>query len=204
MSETAVTTTPASFTALVENVTAMAASHDTGGVRDVSVRAILNAAGRRTFGPLLLILGLFSISPATVVPGMTWLAAAVTLLLSVQMTLGARHPWLPRRLLDACISRGSVRAATERVLPWARRFDAFLKPRLTVLTEAPFVNIAGVLCAAAALATFPLGFIPVAPVAPGLAITLVGLGLFVRDGLLLLFGGLLVGGALWLAALAVV
>jgi hypothetical protein len=191
--------TPQTFSHLVENIAALAANHELGGVRDVSVRNILNAIGRRAFGPLLLLVGLFSISPATIMPGMTWLAAAVALLLSVQMVFGARHPWLPRPVLNACLTRESVRAASDYARPWAQRIDRHLKPRLTVLAEAPFVNFAGLLCAAAALATFPLGLIPVAPVAPGLAITLVGLGLFIKDGVLLLFGGVVVGGALWLA-----
>lgn len=197
------TSNPQTFTHLVENVAALATNHDLGGVRDVSVGNILTAIGRRTFGPLLLALGLFSISPATIVPGMTWLTAAIALLLSVQMTLGARHPWLPRQVLDACLTRESVRAASDYARPWAQRIDRHLRPRLTLLAEAPFVNLAGLLCAAAALATFPLGLIPVAPVAPGLAITLVGLGLFIKDGVLLLFGGALVGAALWLALAAV-
>lgn len=32
---------------------------------------ITEAVGRRTYGPMLLIIGLFAISPATIVPGMT-------------------------------------------------------------------------------------------------------------------------------------
>jgi hypothetical protein len=59
------------------------------------------------------------------------------------------------------------------------------------------------LCVAASLATFPLGLIPVAPLAPGLAITIIGLGLFARDGLMLLIGGAIVGGAVWAAYAAI-
>lgn len=82
---------------------------------------------------------------------------------------------------------------------WARRIDAMLIPRLLFLSEPPFANLAGLACALAALATFPLGLIPVAPLAPGIAISFIGLGLFARDGLLLLAGGGVLGGALWLA-----
>ncbi len=41
---------------------------------------ILDSVGRRSYGPLLLVIGLFTISPATVVPGMTWFAAVLTLI----------------------------------------------------------------------------------------------------------------------------
>jgi hypothetical protein len=187
------------MTALIEAIRALAANHDVGDARDIRVRDIMATVGRRAYGPLLLLIGLFSISPATILPGMTWFAAALTLLLCAQMIFGARHPWLPRRLLEVRLSRAVVRQICDSVGPWAARIDAVLKPRLTVLVEAPFVNIAGLFCAIAALATFPLGFIPVAPLVPGLAIALVGLGLLVKDGLLLLLSGAIVAGAIVLA-----
>lgn len=191
------------MTHLVGRIKALAVDRESVGAPGVRVGDVLRAAGSRTFGPLLLIVGLFSISPATIVPGMTWASAAVALLLAIQMALGASHPWLPRKVLDACMKPATVRKASETVEPWANKIDRFLKPRLTMLTERPFLNIAGLMVAAAALVTFPLGFIPVAPVAPGAAITLIGLGLFVRDGLLLLFGGTVVAGSIALAVLAV-
>lgn len=187
------------LTTLIETIRALAANHDVGDARDVRVGDILATVGRRAYGPLLLLIGLFSISPATILPGMTWFCAALTLLLCVQMIVGARHPWLPSKLLNARLSRAVVRQICDSVGPWAARIDTVLKPRLTILAEAPFVNIAGLFCAVAALATFPLGFIPMAPIAPGLTIALVGLGLLVKDGLLLLLSGAIAVGAIALA-----
>lgn len=190
---------PHTFAHLVEAVAAMADNHDVGGEREITVGDVLNAAGRRTYGPLLLLIGLFSISPATVMPGMTWFSAALTLLLSLQLAMGAKRPWLPPGLLRVRVSRESIRAGAEHMRAGARRIDSVLKPRLVFLSEPPFANLAGLACAIAALATFPLGLIPVAPLAPGLAIVFIGLGLFIRDGLLLLAGGVVMTGALWLA-----
>lgn len=187
------------LTTLIETIRALAANHDVGDARDVRVGDILATVGRRAYGPLLLLIGLFSISPATILPGMTWFCAALTLLLCVQMIVGARHPWLPSKLFNARLSRAVVRQICDSVGPWAARIDTVLKPRLTILAEAPFVNIAGLFCAVAALATFPLGFIPMAPIAPGLTIALVGLGLLVKDGLLLLLSGAIAVGAIALA-----
>jgi hypothetical protein len=187
------------LTGLIEAIRTLAANHDVGDTRDVRVRDIMATVERRAYGPLLLLIGLFSISPATILPGMTWAAAALTLLFCVQMTFGARHPWLPHRLLEARLARAVVRKICDSVEPWAARIDAVLKPRLTFLAEPPFVNIAGLFCAIAALATFPLGLIPMAPIVPGLAIAFVGLGLLVKDGLLLLLSGTIVVGAIALA-----
>jgi hypothetical protein len=190
---------PHSFAQLVEAIAAMADNHNVGGEREITVADVLSAASRRTYGPLLLLIGLFSISPATIVPGMTWFAAGLTLLLSLQLTLGAKRPWLPTSLLRANVSRDAIRAGAEGMRKWARRIDSVLQPRLVFLCEPPFANLAGLACALAALATFPLGLIPVAPLAPGIAIAFIGLGLFARDGLLLLTGGVVMAGALWLA-----
>jgi hypothetical protein len=190
---------PHTFAQLVEAIAAMANNHNVGGEREITVGDVLSAAGRRTYGPLLLLIGLFSISPATIVPGMTWFAAGLTFLLSLQLTLGARRPWLPASLLRMHVSRESIRAGAESMRTWAGRIDRVLQPRLVLLSEPPFANLAGLACALAAVATFPLGLIPVAPLAPGMAITLIGLGLFVRDGLLLLTGAVVMSGALWIA-----
>lgn len=187
------------FAQLVEAIAAMANNHAADGEREVTVQHVLLAAGRRTFGPLLLLVAVFAISPATIMPGMTWLAASLTLLLSLQLMFGARRPWLPPSLLRVRVSRDAIRAGVESMRRWARRLDAVLQPRLVFLCEPPFANVAGLACALAALATFPLGLIPIAPLAPGVAVAIIGLGLVARDGLLLLAGGVVLGGALWLA-----
>lgn len=192
------------LTALIETIRALAANHHVNDSHDVRVRDIMARVGRRAYGPLLLLIGLFSISPATILPGMTWLAAVLTLFVCAQMILGARHPWIPRRLLEVRLSRTVVCQICDSVDPWAGRIDAMLKPRLTLLAEAPFVNVAGVFCAVAALATFPLGFVPLAPIVPGVAIVLVGLGLLIKDGVLLLLSGAIVVGAIILAWTAIV
>jgi hypothetical protein len=43
-----------------------------------------------------------------------------------------------------------------------------------------------------------------APIVPGVAITLIGIGLFARDGLLLLLGAAVIGGAMWFVITSVV
>ncbi len=160
---------------------------------------IVEAVGRRSYGPLLLVIGLFAISPATVVPGLTWLAAVLTLLVAGQMLLGFKRPWLPRKALRTKLPReGSVKAI-EQVRPWARRIDSVLQPRLALLTQPPFVNLVALFVIAAALVTFPLSLVPLAPLAPGLAVVFFGLGMVARDGLWLTLGAGVLTGAFWLA-----
>ena len=133
------------------------------------------------------------------VRGLTWLAAALTLLVAGQMLVGMQRPWLPRKALRARLPREGSIQAIGKVRPWAKRVDGVLKPRLAVLTQPPFVNLIALFVIAAALITFPLSLVPLAPLAPGVAVVFFGLGMTARDGLWLLLGALAVGGAMWLA-----
>ncbi|MBY0563203.1 MAG: exopolysaccharide biosynthesis protein [Hyphomonadaceae bacterium] len=170
---------------------------------DLTVRDLMAVIGRRTYGPLLLLIGLFSISPATIVPGMTWFAAAIALFFGFQLMMGLRSPWIPRSWCEARLRRDAVGGAAAAMEPWAGRIDAVLRPRLMVLADAPFANLIGAFCVIAAIATFPLGLIPMAPLAPGIAILIMGSGLFARDGLLLLAGFVVAASALALSIAAI-
>lgn len=149
---------------------------------------ILESVGRRSYGPLLLVIGLFAISPATIVPGMTWLTAALTLVVAGQMALGMPRIWLPKKALEAQLPRDAVKSGIEKNRGPAKAIDQLLKPRLTFLSKPPFVNFIALMVIAAALITFPLGLIPFAPLAPGLAVVFFGLGMVAHDGLWLGLG----------------
>lgn len=160
---------------------------------------LLDSVGRRSYGPLLLVIGLFAISPATILPGMTWFAAALTLLVAGQMALGMPRIWLPRNALQAQLPRNAVRSGIERSRGAAKAIDKLLKPRLTFLSKPPFVNVVAIMVVVAALITFPLALIPLAPLAPGLAVVFFGLGMVARDGLWLALGTAAMAGTIWLA-----
>lgn len=142
--------------------------------------------GSRAYGPLLLFLGLIAVSPLTAAPGATWAVAALTLLVSLQLLLQRPMPWIPQRALRVPLPRGLIRAFVNSLRPLARIADGFVKPRLQVLAEPPWVAVAATVCIVAALVTFPLGLVPFAPFIPGLTICLVGLGLTAKDGVLLI------------------
>jgi hypothetical protein len=160
---------------------------------------VLDSVGRRTYGPLLLVIGLIAVSPLTALPGTTWFVAVLTLLVAGQMALGMKRIWLPRQARDMSLPRESVVGAVEKSRGVAKGVDTLLKPRLTFLSKPPFVNLVALLLIGAALITFPLGLVPLLPVIPGLAVVFFGLGMTARDGLWLLLGTLAVGGAFWLA-----
>lgn len=160
---------------------------------------LLDSVGRRSYGPLLLLIGLFAISPATALPGLTWLTAALTLIVAGQMAIGLPSIWLPNAARSVRIGRRDVREGVKKGRPAARWVDHLLRQRLDFLSRSPFVNVVALCVIAAALITFPLGLVPFLPLIPGIAIVAFGLGMTARDGVWLLLGTLIVGGAFWLA-----
>ena len=164
----------------------------------VSIADLLNAVGRRSYGPVLLLLGFVAISPLTLVPGANWLIALVTLIFAIQIVIGRKYPWLPQRALNVSFPRKYLISGVESVRKYAEMVDRVLKPRLTFLTRVPFINIVAIACVAAALITFPLGLVPFGPLLPSLTILFFGLALTARDGVVLLIAGATLVGAAWL------
>lgn len=188
---------PANLNGVLDEIAAKCEHDETPD--SLTLDEILDSVGRRSYGPLLLVIGLFAISPATVVPGMTWLAAALTLVVAGQMALGLPRIWLPQKALQARLPRSAVRSGVEKSRGVARVVDKLLRPRLVFLSRPPFVNLVALMVIAAALITFPLGLIPLAPLAPGFAVVFFGLGMVARDGLWLALGTLAMAGAFLLA-----
>ncbi|MGE0740202.1 MAG: exopolysaccharide biosynthesis protein [Hyphomonadaceae bacterium] len=191
------TTGQYTLNAVLDEIVAKADDDDTP--ESLTLGEVLDAVGRRTYGPLLLVIGLIAISPATALPGTTWLVAVLTLIVAGQMALGMPRIWLPRKALQMQLPREGLKGAIAKSRGVVRVVDSLLKPRLRFLSRPPFVNLMALMVIAAALITFPLGLIPLAPLAPGLAIVAFGLGMTAHDGLWLALGTAAVGGAAWLA-----
>jgi len=167
---------------------------------NVRLGVLLSAVGRRSYGPLLLIIGLFAISPATILPGMTSVAAAITIIVAGQMAAGLQRPWLPRFVLNLKVPRKPFLQFLDKARPTMERIDGvWLRERLTFMTVPLCVNLVALCVIAASLITFPLSLIPFAPLAPGVAVVMFGLGMTARDGLWLLAGILATAGAFFLA-----
>lgn len=166
----------------------------------IRLGVLLSAVGRRSYGPILLLLGLIAISPLTALPFTTSIVAAITLLIAGQMALGMKRPWLPKAVLDIRVPRKAFFALLDSARPAADQLDgAILRERWTFMTVPLFVNAVALCVCAAALITFPLSLIPFAPFAPGLAIVIFGLGMTARDGVWLALAIALTATALWLA-----
>ncbi|MDQ7729102.1 exopolysaccharide biosynthesis protein [Halomonas sp. SpR8] len=155
----------------------------------VSVDNVVQAVGRRSFGPLLLVAGLITLAPIIGdIPGMPTLMAVLVLLVSVQLLAGRESFWLPGWLLKRSLSRQKFDKGIKWMKKPARWIDGLLRVRLPWLTGYIGIRVTAVVCLLIALAMPPMEFIPFSANGAGVALSLLGLGLVARDGVALLLG----------------
>lgn len=190
---------PTSLSDLLERVSHAGQHEDT-----ISLGAILETVGQRSFAPFLLLAGLITLAPLVGdIPGVPTLMASLVVLAGTQLLLGRRRIWLPNWLLE----RRASRERFQRVLGWLERpagwTDRLLRQRLTVLTRPPAHLAVALTCLVIALAMPPMEFIPFSANGAGLALTLFGLALLADDGLFALAGYLFTGGTLAVVTLSI-
>lgn len=163
----------------------------------VSLEAILDSLGRRSFAPFLLVAGLVTLAPLIGdIPGVPTLMAMLVVLAAVQLLAGREHIWLPPWLLRRRVSRSRFVAALSWMERPARCIDRLLKPRLTWLIRRPAHLPVALTSLLIALAMPPMEVVPFTANGAGLALTLFALALLAHDGLMALLGYVLTFGTL--------
>lgn len=150
----------------------------------VSIGDILDAVGRRSFGPLLLFTGLVTLSPVGDIPGVPSVIAVVVLTIGVQALAGRNQFWLPDWLLKVSVARRRVETSVRFLRKPARFVDHLSRPRLQVFTYGPATYAIAMACLAIALAMPPMEVVPFTASGAGTALTAFGLALVAHDGLL--------------------
>lgn len=164
------------------------------GDDEFSIGDVLDAFGSRSFGPLLTLPALLMVSPLGGIPVVPTVLAAFVGLISAQHLLGLDHPWLPKLLADRSVSKSKWEKAEDNLLPWAKRIDAMIKPRLAWLVSSPMDRAISLIVLVLAALVLPLEAVPFAVMVPGSALFMLGLAMSARDGVVAL-GGFLVSGA---------
>ncbi|WP_144631936.1 exopolysaccharide biosynthesis protein [Bordetella genomosp. 13] len=167
---------------------------------EISVERMLNAIGRTSFAPLILIVGLLIMSPLGHVPGMPSTAAVLVGLSAAQIVMGRCHIWLPAWLLRRQVNRKLLQRAIRFLRPLARASEFVCRARMRWMTGNVGVRTVAGLCLAICVVMPPLEMVPMANSACGAVLALFGLALTTRDGVLMsvtLLGG--VGALGWLA-----
>ncbi len=175
----------------------------------IPLRVIADAFAERTYGLLLIILGLISALP---VPGSGTVAGGPLLLVAGQLAIGLHRPWLPRWLLNKEIDRRAFARAIEKAMPTLKKVEAICRPRLVGLFAFRIERLLGLfMCLLALSVLIPL---PGSNLLPALSVVLMSIALIEEDGFVLVAGialglvgiavtGLIGGaviGAAWIAA----
>ena len=157
-----------------------AAAH--GG--SITVQEVVDELGNRSFAALMLVFSLISTSPASAIPGVTTVVAAIVFILVVQMIAGRKSVWLP-----GFVTRQEM--STEKLckgIGWLRKpvrfVERFLKKRMTFLLHRPWLWLPLLLILALTLFMPMMEVIPTSGSIASAVIALFAASLLTRDGLL--------------------
>lgn len=142
--------------------------------------------GDRSWGGLLLIFAAINILPLP--PGATTITGIPLVLLTAQMAAGRATPWFPKRIDRRGVTKAEISAIIARLLPWERRIERILKPRLAALTNHHGARVIGIV-------SFFLSIILWLPIplgnhAPAITMTLFAIALIYRDGIFVILGAI--------------
>ncbi len=150
---------------------------------DLPLQEMVEAFGERSFGAMLLILGLLSVLIGAI-PGTTTVLAIPILLISLQLILRRHTLWLPRFVLERSLERARFAQAVGKAIKPLRMLERISRPRLGFMNTDLSEMLIGLICAGLALILMLplLGF----NLAPSLIVAAFGFGLTQRDGVVML------------------
>jgi hypothetical protein len=106
----------------------------------VKVGDIVDMTSRAGFG---VVIGLLALVSLPFVGLSTPFGLAIGLL-GTQMIAGRQQPWLPRRIREHVVTAKTLDWLSNRLSRWASWLERWIKPRLPVMTRAPFFAAVGV------------------------------------------------------------
>lgn len=174
--------------------------------REVSFGQLYDAVGHRSFGPLLLLVGIVVLMPVVGdIPGVPTVMGAIIVLIAAQLLAGRESFWLPRRVLEASLRASKVRKGVEWLRKPASFVDRVLRPRLTHFVSGAWTRVTAAVALVIGLAQPAMELVPFSANGAGAVLAALGLALIARDGLVALVAmglALLTGGIVAYALIA--
>lgn len=154
--------------------------------QDRDLLYVIRSFGDRSFGPVVTLCGLILVTPIAAIPGVPLIISIIMMTFSFQLILGRRTPWLPKFISRIPVRRREVQKTKRKILPWLRRVDSVVQPRLAWASSKTFRIIAAIVCFILGALLIPLGPVPFGVAIPGFLTLMLGLGLTARDGLFII------------------
>lgn len=158
-----------------------------GTSAEVSAHEIVAGLRHRALGFSLFLFSLPCCLPMP--PGIATLCGFVVALIALHLIAARQTLWLPQTIARRTINRHSLQKMAARALPPLEWLEKFLRPRLLIVTSAALKVVTGVIVLIMGLILIlPIPFLGNLP--PGIATTVIALGLSERDGIVILVGWL--------------
>jgi hypothetical protein len=143
----------------------------------VTLGWLVGSLGRRSFGVVLLLLGLLGM-----LPGISVLAAILLLVAAFEMALANRRPVFTRRLATICFPTRRLATLIRRAVPVLSYLERFIRPRWLTPFEATkrIVGMVVLLLGLSMLAPIPFSNVP-----PAILVMLIAFAYLEEDGVLL-------------------
>ncbi len=164
---------------------------------NISINDLATALHERGIAMLLLLFAAPMALPIPVPPGINIMLATPLLLLTGQQAMGARTIWLPQKIKQKSFARVKLENMIGGIIPWMKRLEVLLKPRLGWITQdgpSRFFGLLGLVMALTVCIPVPL-----TNTVPSFGIALMSVGFIMRDGLAIMVGALI--GTAWVLML---
>lgn len=164
----------------------------------VTLDALIEALHERGIAMLLLLFAAPMALPLPVPPGINVMLATPLLILTAQQALGAHTVWMPDKIRRRSFAVGKLQGVLAGLIPWMKRLELIVRPRLGWLTQdgpSRFFGLLGFFMALSVCVPLPL-----TNTVPSLGIALMAIGYIMRDGVAVLAGAFI--GTAWILMLA--
>ena len=188
------------LSAVLDELRRMCAEHPKGRI---SIGEIMDGIGRRSFGPLILVLGLIGLSPVSNIPGVVAVLALLDILIAGEILVGMDRVWIPGALSRRSMAAARCAKLFDSMRRPARLVDRLVRPRLAFFTRGPFFYVLALVCFLVALVLPVIELIPLAGIIPNAALVAFALAITAHDGLWALIALGFTGVSGYLIALAI-
>lgn len=149
---------------------------------------IAEILGRNASHILIILFSVPMLMPITAIPGLSQITSVALIAILVQLIVGRRVLWLPKKVAKLNVDNGDLKKITGFLIKYHKKIERFVKPRYLMLTSIPalklhyFYLIFVVLVMAL---PFPA---PFANTIPAAGIILLTFGIIEREGISIILG----------------
>ncbi|MBN8828680.1 MAG: exopolysaccharide biosynthesis protein [Sphingobacteriia bacterium] len=152
----------------------------------ITLKEIKNVLKTRGIAVILMAFALPMAIPLPYPPGFTTILGIPIFLFSLQLLLNNKSPWFPRFIANKSFKRKKLANVIEIITPFFTKIEHITRPRLFMLVNDKAHRVVGFISLINSIfILLPLLF---ANALPSLGIFLMSLGLFRRDGIMVIIG----------------